>query len=329
MGDHNIIKSKKQAPLPLVTRFKLLMFKLIRNACTRPDGTVNRRLFSLIDFKTSAPATKLIKTIQVSTSDITIDPSRNLWFRLFIPSHAEKLLPLIVYFHGGGFSNYGADSKVYNDLCVHLAAAVPAVIVSVNYRLSPEHKYPSQYEDGFDVLKFIDSNILPAKIDLSNCFIGGDSAGGNIAHHVTVRAVEKAEEFSKIRIIGMVGLQPFFGGEERSESEVRLTKAPLLSVKQTDVFWREFLPEGADRDHPAANVFGKNINHDFPTSLVVVGGNDPLQDWDRRYVEWLKSSGKCVEVTEYPNAFHGFYAFPEVPEFDLLIHRVATFVHKQ
>ncbi|KAH6809369.1 hypothetical protein C2S51_027152 [Perilla frutescens var. frutescens] len=305
MGDSNI----KSVPLqlPLVIRIIIFMHDLVRDVCTRLDGTLNR-----------------------------LDPSRNLWFRLFVPSHAdaEKLLPLIVYFHGSGFTNFGADTKFFNDLCSHLAAGVPAVIVSVNYRLTPEHKYPSQYEDGFDVLKFINANVLPAKADLGKCFIGGDSAGGNIAHHVTVRAIQNLEQFNNIRIIGHLGLQPFFGGEERTESELRLTRAPMITVKETDVFWRDFLPAGADRDHPAANVFGGRANSlknldDFPSILVIIGGHDPLQDWDRRYVDWLKNFGKRVELIEYPNAFHGFYAFQGLSEFALLIEDVANFVWKQ
>lgn len=325
----------KPPSLPLVTRLKLFTFHLIRTACTRRDGTVNRRLFNLIDFKAAAPATKRINSLRISTSDVTVDPTRNLWFRLFTPDAAALTspLPLVVYFHGGGFSNYGADSKIYDDLCSLLSARLPAVVVSVNYRLAPEHKYPSQYEDGFDVLKFIGSKwreVLPAGTDLGKCFVGGDSAGGNIAHHVTVRAVQEAQELGKIRIVGVLGLQPFFGREERSESELRLTAAPLLSVKETDVFWREFLPEKADRDHPAANVFGGGeIMGDFPSSLVIVGGIDPLQDWDRRYVEWLRESGKEVELIQYPTAFHGFYAFPELPHFALFMDDVANFVRKR
>lgn len=254
---------------------------------------------------------------------------------------SEELLPLIVYFHGGGFTIFGADSMLYDDHCSRLAAGVRAVVVSVNYRLAPEHKYPCQYEDGFDVLKFIDakySDFLPANTDLSRCFVGGDSAGGNIAHHVTIKVLQNGEQFCNMRIIGILGLQPFFGGEERTESELRLTNAPLLSVKQGDAFWRGFLPEGADRDHPAANVLGGGANSaaaaalknlDFPRCLVIVGGNDPLRDRGRRYVEWLKDCGKQVVLSEYPNAFHCFFLFPDTLEFASFIDDVTNFVQKQ
>lgn len=320
MADGNM----NPASLPLLTRFKLLMLDFMRNDTVRK---------LLADSKASAPATKRINAVTVSTSDITIDPSRNLWFRLFNPTtHSQNSLPLILYFHGGGFTKYGPDSKVFDHLCTHLAAGVPALVASVNYRLAPHHKCPSQYDDGFDALKFIDahhSEILPSNTDLGKCFIGGDSAGGNIAHHVIARALESAEQFRSVRIVGMVGLQPFFGGEERTESELRLTKAPMISVDTTDGYWREFLPEGADRNHPAAHVFESKNLLNFPSALVIVGGNDPLQDWDRRYAEWLNKRGKRVAVVEYPNAFHGFYAFPEMPEFAFFIRDVAGFVQEQ
>lgn len=173
---------------------------------------------------------------------------------------------------------------------------------------------------------------------MKKCFVAGDSAGGNIAHHVTLRASENFNKFKEIKIIGLLGLQPFFGGEERVESELRLTKAPILNVESTDWMWKCFLPEGADRNHHAARVFGdgrslqatkklKSIG--FPKTLVVVGGHDPLQDWQKKYVDWLENCGKEVEVLEYPNTFHGFYGFPELGEYDLLAKDVMKFIQKQ
>ncbi|KAL8464804.1 hypothetical protein ACS0TY_034343 [Phlomoides rotata] len=78
------------------------------------------------------------------------------------------------------------------------------------------------------------------------------------------------------------------------ESELRLTHAPIINAEQTDILWRDFLPEGADRNHPVVNVFGGGSNSEaakqvknlkFPATLVIVGGNDILQDWDKRYAE--------------------------------------------
>ncbi|KAL3824958.1 hypothetical protein ACJIZ3_020987 [Penstemon smallii] len=322
-----------------MTRLKLFAFEFGRSVCIRHDGTINRRILGLLDLKSSAPTTKLINTTAtvVSTSDITVDHSRDLWFRLFIPTTSDtKMLPLVFYFHGGGFTTLGPDSKSFDDLCSHIAAEIPAVVASVNYRLAPEYRYPSQYDDAFDALKFIDAQnyaVLPANTDLNKCFIAGDSSGGNIAHHTTFRACKNSHEFVKIKVKGFMALQPFFGGEERTESELRLINAPVINVERTDWMWRCFLPEGMDRNHYSAHVFGGGVEEmksvEFPRSLVIIGGYDPLQDWQRKYVEWLENCGKEVELIEYPNAFHSVYSFPEVPEYDLLIKDVTKFVQKQ
>lgn len=320
--------------LPFKTRLQISIGTFAAKVCVRSDGTINRRLFSLLDQKAIAPTTKVFNDIPVSSSDISIDPSRNLWFRLFIPDtkSSDETLPLIVYFHGGGFTYFGPDSRSFDALCCNLAAQIPATIVSVNYRLAPEHRFPCACDDGFDTLKYIEAQnyaVLPSKTDLSKCFIAGDSAGGNIAHHVTHRACKDCHKFKKIKIVGLLAMQPFFGGEERTASELRLTRVPFLNIERTDRMWRNFLPEGADRNHKAANVFRDTVPEDFPSSLVFVAGFDPLQDWQKRYCEGLRRCGKEVWLVEYPNGIHGFYNFPELPESALFVKEVRQFIQKK
>ncbi|KAH7833761.1 hypothetical protein Vadar_009417 [Vaccinium darrowii] len=193
-----------------------------------PRRDNQRPLLKLVSF-TSPP--NPIPINGVYSSDVTVDPSRNLWFRIFVPPTATQPLPVIVFFHGGGFALLTADAKVYDAVCRRFALEISAVVVSVNYRLAPEHRYPAQYDDGFDVLKFLDerkSQELPENADLSCCFLAGDSAGGNIAHHVAKRASESV--FTQLKVIGLVAIQPFFGGEERTDSE----KKPSLQWRLQD-----------------------------------------------------------------------------------------------
>ncbi|KAK1555317.1 hypothetical protein Q3G72_024784 [Acer saccharum] len=335
--------STKQSPFPSRSwKFKLSMsiFALGIKLSRRSDGTINRRLMSFFDIK-SAPSAQPINGVKVS--DITIDPSRPLWFRLYVPTAIDgscnndnSQLPVIVYFHGGGFAWMSANSLLCNDLCRRLAGELPAVIVSVNYRNSPDYRYPSQVEDCFDVLRFIENNSnfegFPKNINLNHCFIGGDSAGGNLAHHVAVNAC--VYEFRNLNIIGVISIQPFFGGEERTESETRLVGAPLSNLEGNDWLWKAFLPEGSDRDHPAANIFGPNSRdisglNKFPATIVIVGGFDPINDWQKRYYEGLKKSGKEANLIVYPNAFHGFYVVPELPESSLFVKEVRKFMQEQ
>ncbi|XVF29784.1 hypothetical protein REPUB_Repub16aG0000900 [Reevesia pubescens] len=301
----------------------------------RSDGTINRCILNIFDLK--APPSKQ-PVNGVKTFDTMVDTTRNLWFRIFLPSPTteDAIMPVIVYFHGGGFAYMSASSIGCDNLCRRLSKQTGAVVISVNYRLSPEHRYPCQYEDGFDVLKFIDNNNnslegFPWYANLNQCFIAGDSAGGNLAHHVAVKACES--EFKNMKFIGLIAIQPFFGGEERTDSEIKLVDAPVLSMKGTDWLWKAFLPHGSDRDHPASNVFGpKSVDISrlkFPTTIVFVGGIDPLHDWQIRYYEGLKMSGKEAYLIEYPNAFHSFYGVPELLDTGLLMEEVKGFIRKQ
>ncbi|CAI9293534.1 unnamed protein product [Lactuca saligna] len=319
--------------LPWKTRIALSLHFTVTNAFLRKNGTINRRLLNLIDFR-NPPTLQPING--VASHDVVVDKARNLWFRVYVPTElAGEELPVIMYFHGGGFVFLSPDALPYDTMCRRLATKVPAVIVSVNYRLAPEHRYPSQHDDCFDVLKFLDdeenkSKSLPENANLLRCFIVGDSAGGNIAHHVAQRACEF--NFQRFKVIGVVAIQPFFGGEERTDSEIRLAGTPLVSIERNDWVWKAFLPEGEgfNRDHPIINVSGpKAVNISeikLPPVMLVVGGCDALQDWQKRYYEWLKKSGKEVYLFEYPNMCHAFYISPELSESVQLITQVKDFI---
>ncbi|KAL7144246.1 hypothetical protein ABFS83_08G246700 [Erythranthe nasuta] len=339
--------------LPWKTRLSVFLLGAITDASLRRDGTVNRRYFRFLDSIGFKKSSDLKPREGVITSDITVDPSRNLWFRLYIPqSQSRSQLssqsgsqPVVVFFHGGGFVFLYPDFKVYDDVCRRFARDLPAVVVSVNYRLAPEHPYPAQYDDGFDVLKFLDDqkHILPENADISRCFLAGDSAGANLAHHVAKRACQS--EFTRLKVVGVVSIQPFFGGEERSKSEIELAGIDVIvTTKRSDWMWKAFMPAAdddhnpiiiMDRDHEVINVSGPNADpnlpnlEDFPATMVVVAGFDSLKDWQTRYYEWLKKSGKEAYLVEYPNMIHGFYIFPELAESGQLISDTKHFIHTQ
>ncbi|KAL3655658.1 hypothetical protein CASFOL_000054 [Castilleja foliolosa] len=331
--------NKQRPQLPWKTRITLFLLNTVTDASIRPDGTVNRRLYRLLDSAGLKTPPNPNHRGGVKTSDITLDPSRNLWFRLFVPtprSEPDPRLPVIFFFHGGGFVYLAPDFKAYDYVCRRFAREIPAVVVSVNYRLAPEHRYPAQYDDGFDVLSFLDnqSHILPANADLSRCFLAGDSAGANLAHHVAKRACDY--KFNHLKVIGLVSIQPFFGGEERTKSEIELDGVDVIvSTSRTDFMWNAFMQPGSgmDRDHEVINVSGPraaNISKlDFPATMMVVAGFDSLKDRQMRYYEWLKNSGKEAYLVEYPNMIHAFYIFPELPESGQLISSTKQFVLSQ
>ncbi|KAI3911906.1 hypothetical protein MKW92_039642 [Papaver armeniacum] len=325
--------------LPLHIKIMIACQSILTDLSRRSNDTINRSFLNLFNyFVKVSPNEKPIDGIKAV--DIVVDPNKNLFLRLFTPTDkasSDQTLPVIIYFHGGGFSFCSPDFFLYDNFCRRLAKNIPAVVVSANYRLSPEYRFPTQYEDGLQSLRFLDSKIshgFPANADLSRCFLAGDSAGGNLAHHVAVRYSADINNFRELKVIGLIAIQPFFGGEERTESELRLTNVPIVSVEKTDWHWKAFLPEGCDRDHEAVNVFGPNSSDisglsKFPVTLVVIGGFDPLQDWQRRYFEGLKRFGKEAYLVEYPKAIHIFYGFPELIESSFLINYIKKFIEKR
>ncbi|WCJ35005.1 alpha/beta-Hydrolases superfamily protein [Euphorbia peplus] len=333
--EHNDQQWPPNIPWYLYPILKSVTF--IMDMCRRTNGSVNRRLFNFIDRKTP-PSEKPINGVK--STDITVDKSRDLWFRLYTPSVDSPTapnavnLPVVFFFHGGGFIFMAANSFGFDDLCRRLSRELSAFVISVNYRLAPEHRYPAQIEDCFDTLKFIDTTDIegfPKNADLKRCFMAGDSAGGNLIHHVTVKLSET--EISRVKVIGNVMIQPFFGGEERTASELRFTKAPLLHTESTDWMWKAMLPVGSDRDHAVVNVFGPNAvdiaGIRFPATIVFVGGYDLLKDWQLRYCDGMKKNGKEVILVEYENAFHSFYCMPDLVEFGLMMKEVRNFIQKQ
>ncbi|XP_071693653.1 probable carboxylesterase 18 [Rutidosis leptorrhynchoides] len=327
-------KSQKSPSIPWKTRFVLSVFSTTINIASRKNGTVNRSLHKLLESR-APPNSKPINGVR--TYDVMVDQTRKLWFRVFVPTEHLEDIPVIMYYHGGGFVYLSPNVKAYDVLCREFAKKVPAVVVSVNYRLAPENRYPAQHNDCFDVLKYLDdeenrSKALPKNANISRCFLAGDSAGGNLAHHVTQKVCES--NFQQLKVIGVVAILPFFGGEERTDSERQFRNTPLVSMKMIDWFWKVFMPPGEDnnRDHPIINVSGPKAvdisNIDFPATIVIMAGFDTLRDRQKMYYEWMKKSGKEVYLVDYPKMCHGFYLFSELIETGQLISEVKEFIHK-
>ena len=153
--------------------------------------------------------------------------------------------PVVVYFHGSAFALLSAASVPYDAMCRRFCRELGAVVVSVDYRLAPEHRCPTAYEYGVDVLWRLVNAGLPdgvaVPINLSRCFLAGDSAGANIAHHMAQRwttagvASSSPPRSNPFHLAGVVPVQPYLGGEERTDAEAKLDgKVPVVTVRGLD-----------------------------------------------------------------------------------------------
>lgn len=324
--------------VPLNTWILISNFKLAYNLLRRPDGTFNRDLAEFLDRKVTANSNPVDG---VYSFDV-IDRVTNLFNRIYRPVTNEdhlgmlelekplsttEIIPVIIFFHGGSFTHSSANSAIYDTFCRRVSGFCKAVIVSVNYRRSPEHRYPCAYDDGWNALKWVVSKTwLRSGKDLkAHVYLAGDSSGGNIAHNVAVKAAEEGVE-----VLGNILLHPMFGGEARQEFEKKLDGKYFVTIQDRDWYWRAYLPEGADRDHIACNPFGPNAktlkNLAFTKSLVVVAGFDLAQDWQLAYVNGLQNEGHDVKLIFLKEATIGFYFLPNNEHFYVLMDEIKSFV---
>nr|CAG34222.1 putative esterase [Cicer arietinum] len=287
-----------------------------------PNDTLTR---NLVDPHTS-PSSNTTLPINVLTKDLTINQSHQTWLRLFLPKNStnpnqNNKLPLIIFFHGGGFILLSAASTIFHDFCVELADTVEAVVASVEYRLAPEHRLPAAYDDAMEALTFIKSSEdewLQNYVDFSTCYLMGNSAGATIAYNAGPMCnLKKVNDFEPLKIQGLILSQPFFGGTQRSESELRLENDPVLPLSVGDLMWELALPIGVDRDHKYGNLTAENdLDEKFDKIkdqgwrvLVSGNGGDPLVDRYKELVELMEKKGVEIVKDFEEEGFHGIEFF--------------------
>ena len=317
------------------------------------DGTVTRRSDA-----NGLPVPSSPPTLSAEWKDVVYSPNHGLKLRIYRPvaasSAAAELnvegddapakLPVLVYFHGGGFCVGSFDHPNFHACCLRLAAELPALVVSAGYRLAPENRLPAAHDDARTLVSWLRAKAsgapagsssdpwLAERADFGRVFFAGDSAGGNIAHHVAVALGSGLLGVAPARVSGYVLLWPFFAGVERTRSEAESPPGPFVSLPVYDQFCRLSLPAGATRDHPALNPFGPESPAldalALPPVLVVVAEHDLLRDRAAGYVARLEAMGKPVELVEFQGQHHGF--FPVEPWGDAgdeLIRVVRRFVY--
>ncbi|CAI8604573.1 unnamed protein product [Vicia faba] len=250
--------------------------------------------------------------------DFTINQSKHTWARIYLPRKPNSIkLPLIFFFHGGGFLFYSPATAYVHSFCTDLANKTQSVVVSLNYRLAPQHRLPAAYEDSVELLRWIktsNDSWWKRHADYSTCYLMGESAGGNIAYNTGLRAAAIVDEIKPVIIKGLILIQPFFGGTKRTPSELRLEKGTNLPLTVTDSMWELSLPVGVNRDYvysnPTVNGGDKVLEKIslFGWKVGVFGcDGDQLVDRQRGFVKLLE--GKSIHVVGrfYSGGRHGIF----------------------
>lgn len=276
----------------------------------------------------------------VASKDVTIDPATNLSVRLYLPptAGAGDKLPILVYFHGGGFMIESAASPTYHRYLNALASRAGALAVSVEYRRVPEHPLPAAYDDSWAALAWAVAGSVPggpepwlaAHGDASRVFLAGDSAGANIAHNVAVRAAAEGLPLPRAAISGVLLMHPYFWDASNTmapELEVRIRREWrfMWACPEAQVDEPRICPTAAEGAPRLAALPCKRV-------IVAVAEDDFLAVKGRAYYAALLESGWRgeAELIDTAGEGHVFHLLrPGTEAAAQTMDRVAAFIARK
>ena len=230
-------------------------------------------------------------------ADLTIpSPAGHLPARMYVPT-TDAPLPLLVYFHGGGFVL--GDLEVADRPCRELAAATRAMVLSVDYRLSPEHPAPAAVDDAWAAVAWAAAKDLGTD---GRLFVAGDSAGGNLAAVVALLARDRGGP----RIDAQILLYPITDLSTEHPSRTENGEGYLLTARGMRWFTEQYLSGGASPLDPTLSPLLAPDLSGLPRAIVVTAGFDPLRDEGQAYAQRLLVAGVPVHHIENPSMIHGF-----------------------
>lgn len=229
-------------------------------------------------------------------------PAGKLPVRVYHPAPG-KALPLLVYLHGGGWVI--GDIEVVDRPCRALANAGRCVVASVNYRLSPETKFPGPVEDCYAATVWLAAHAAGLGADPSRISVGGDSAGGNLAAAVALMARDRAGPKLAFQLLIYPVTAPAkgttFGSYTENAENYLLTRAAM------EWFWDHYLNDEEQGRNPYASPLLAADHSRLPPALVITAEFDPLRDEGIAYARKLQEAGVEVKTSHYEGLIHGFF----------------------
>ena len=220
------------------------------------------------------------------------------------PSAASSPRPgALVWFHGGGWVIGDLDS--HDALCRELCVATGATVISVDYRLAPEHTYPCAHDDAQRAVAWISAHAAELGIDPERLAVGGDSAGGHLAA-VTARRLRDAGDTSLAAQVLVYPVTDLASPAEVHPSRLANATGYLLSTETMQFFCDTYVPDQSRRGEPDASPLGVEDLAGLAPALVITAEYDPLRDEGDRYAQRLEAAGVPVELASHEGATHMF-----------------------
>ncbi|MDT7549574.1 MAG: acetyl esterase [Actinomycetota bacterium] len=238
-----------------------------------------------------------------STEDATLPgPGGDIAIRTYRPE-ADGLLPTVVYFHGGGFVIGDLDTQ--DDHARLICRDVEAVVVSVDYRLAPDHPFPAGFEDCLAATRWVAEHIADLGGDPDRIAVSGDSAGGNLAAAVALACKDSGPKLAA-QLLLYPGVD-FREDDDLHPSRVENGEGFFLTAEDMRWFSNHYLSEEAHREDPRASVLLAPDLSGLPPAVIGTGEYDPLRDEGEAYAAALEAAGVKVVLHRYDGLIHGFF----------------------
>lgn len=251
-------------------------------------------------------------------------PAGDIPARLYTPNKLrqdEGLAPALVFFHGGGWVI--GDLETHDVVCRGIAHDGELLVISVDYRLAPEHKFPAAVDDAIAATRWIADNAKTLGIDPEQLSVGGDSAGGNLSAVVALHARDHGGPL----LAGQVLIYPATDFSMRHPSHSEPETSVLLTHSVIRWFRDHYLSRAQDADDWRASPARAETLAGLPPAFVITAGADPLRDEGDEYARRLVDAGVPVVHRTYPGQFHGFFTMGKLlPQANVAVREIGDWL---
>jgi acetyl esterase len=228
-------------------------------------------------------------------------PGGSIRVRVISPRNAELApLPVCVYFHGGGWVLGNIES--HEGVCRAVANAAGLIVITADYRLAPEHRFPAAVEDAYAAVVWAAAHAREFGGDPGRIAVGGDSAGGNLAAVCCLMARDRGGP----NLASQLLIYPITDYNLHNNSYRAFADGYFLTRGEMAWYWEQYVPKLDDRWHPHASPCQASDKSGLPPALVITAGCDVLRDEGEHYAAQLQSAGVPVKISRYEGMIHGF-----------------------
>ena len=250
----------------------------------------------------------------------SLSSNRKIPLRIYAPSH-KKGLPSLVYYHGGGWVK--GNHYTHDRMCRKLAVETQAVVISVEYALSPENKFPAAIEDAYDSLLWAIKNIHGYNGDSQRIAVIGDSSGGNIAAVIAHMAAKNELQEVQLQVL----LYPVIDCACNTPSYTTFENGFMLTKKSMEYYIDSYLEDANLITNPQVSPLHFPFNEQLAPAIIITAEADPLRDEARLYADRLAQKDLLIQYNCYPGVIHAFMQLPGVfPEADRSLVQTAGLI---